>query len=348
MHEAASDDADMDYMLKAKNIQYISLGRKPHAVLRTFFGNGLISPVKQALRECDILLVRAPTHLFGAWARLCARVGTRLVPLLVGDYAAGNLNLPFSFPKKQIVQGLNWYVNREEKNYLQAKEVVVNSHALAVKYKPIAAAVHEIRTTTLSRKSFHEREDTCQGDVINILYTGRFDWQKGLQELVEAFVDLVKKKDINARLHFAGWQDSRGPSIEENIMQQAGNHNISNRIVFHGKKRVGPELDAIYRMADIYVLPSYAEGFPRAIWEAMANSLPVIATQVGSIPDFLQSGKHALLVPPRDVDTLAAAILQITTDMALRQGLIVAARGLAKENTLEIQAQKLVTVLNGK
>ena len=82
------------------------------------------------------MLVRAPTHLFSVLGKWCGRLGIKMIPLLVGDFAAGNAGLSFSFPKKQVVQSLNWWVDKKERSYLQGNNVLVNSKALAEKYRP--------------------------------------------------------------------------------------------------------------------------------------------------------------------------------------------------------------------
>ena len=347
LHDAEKYDGGMDYELEARNVRFVSLGRKPHPVSRTFLGMRLVNPVRKELSNCDMLLVRAPTHLFGSWARLCQNEQIRLVPLLVGDYAACNANIEFTFLKKQVLKALNRFVNWQERSYLRGKQVLVNSAVLAEKYQPIAEVVHQVRTTTLSEDSFFEREDTCGNNEINLLYTGRFDWQKGLQELFDAFV-LIVKGGRSARLHMVGWQDGNGSSIEESLKRQGVERGVSDRLIFHGRKKVGAELDEMYRMADIYVIPSYAEGFPRTIWEAMANCLPVIATKVGSIPEFLVNKTHALLIAPQDVESLKSAILCLANEPSLRKRLISGGSQLAMKNTLESQSEKMVELLKGK
>jgi len=345
MHETSTDDPAMDFRLTPSNIRFVSLGVKPKAVVRAFWGGSIIAPVTEELRSCDLMLVRAPTHLFVAWWRLCVRNGILMLPLVVGDYRAGNPNLPFLFPKKQLVQFLNWWIDWHERYCLRGKTVLLNSSALAEKYRPVASRVHEVRTTTLTASSFFMRLDTCGGEVINILYAGRYSWEKGLRELLRAFILLVREKGIDASLHFAGWEDTNGLSIEEEICRLATDQGVADRVIFHGRKKVGSELNALYRMADFYVIPSYAEGFPRTIWEAMANSCPVIATRVGAIPTYLQTGRHALLVPPKDVAALLEAMTEIIDNREQRQSLIREGFRLARNNTLEISCRELVSIL---
>ena len=133
---------------------------------------------------------------------------------------------------------------------------------------------------------------------------------------------------------------------KENILKsKAKRIGILEKIIFHGKKKVGEELNQFYRLADIYVIPSYHEGFPRTIWEAMANSLPVIATDVGAIPSVLSNQKNALIIPPKDEVSLKNAIIQLKDDSFLRQKLIKNGRELASNQTLDILTKKLVDLI---
>jgi glycosyltransferase involved in cell wall biosynthesis len=103
-------------------------------------------------------------------------------------------------------------------------------------------------------------------------------------------------------------------------------------------------------MAQIYILPSQSdfEGFPRTIWEAMANSLPVVATRVGSIPYFVQNEMHILMVEPRNIEALYTAVKNVIEDKKLRETLILNSYNFAKEITLEKQTKLLIDILKVK
>ena len=75
----------------------------------------------------------------------------------------------------------------------------------------------------------------------------------------------------------------------------------------------------VFAKADIFVLPSYLEGMPMSILEAMASSLPVIATRVGGIPDLISEGQEGYLLDPGDVNGLARAIAHLAQDSDKRQ-----------------------------
>ena len=71
--------------------------------------------------------------------------------------------------------------------------------------------------------------------------------------------------------------------------------------------------------ADIFVLPSLSEGFPLVLVEAMASGLPVIATNVGGLPEIVKEGETGFLVPSQDSKQLAQRIIRLIGDNELRQ-----------------------------
>ena len=98
-------------------------------------------------------------------------------------------------------------------------------------------------------------------------------------------------------------------------------------------------------MGDIYILPSYHEGFPRTIWEAMANSLPVVATNVGGIPNYLENNKNVILIEPKSVEEIVLGISKLLNNNTLRKNIIKNGYNLASKNTLEIQTKKMIKTL---
>ena len=96
--------------------------------------------------------------------------------------------------------------------------------------------------------------------------------------------------------------------------------------------------------SEVFVLPSYTEGFPNSVMEAMATGLAVVATDVGAVPEMLSEG-CGLLVPPRDVVALRDALARVTADDALRAELGRRAREKARaEYAMGIAFKRLVDV----
>jgi glycosyltransferase involved in cell wall biosynthesis len=77
------------------------------------------------------------------------------------------------------------------------------------------------------------------------------------------------------------------------------------------------ELDHYYQEASVFCLPTYLEPFGIVFIEAMTAHLPIVATRVGAIPDFVEEGRNGILVEPGDIPGLAAAMLQLLENPAL-------------------------------
>ena len=90
-------------------------------------------------------------------------------------------------------------------------------------------------------------------------------------------------------------------------MQQRG---LGENVIFHGFT-AQDKLDELYRQADIFALPSFAEGVPGVLMEAMAMEIPCVATWITGIPELIRNGVDGLLVAPSDVEAFAGAIRQL-------------------------------------
>ena len=107
-----------------------------------------------------------------------------------------------------------------------------------------------------------------------------------------------KEHHSDARLQLLG-----DGELKENMMQLAGQLNITDAVEFAGlQSNVYPWL----HNADVFVLPSKFEGMPMTLIEAMGTGLPIIASDVGGIPDMLMDQKDALLIAPKEENILVA------------------------------------------
>ncbi|MFH1615455.1 MAG: glycosyltransferase [Planctomycetota bacterium] len=131
---------------------------------------------------------------------------------------------------------------------------------------------------------------------------GRLAPTKGLPFLIDAF-QTVSKHLPASHLILVG--DGRE---RHQLYAQAQNTHCAGAIHFLGKRQDIPQL---LRAMDVFVLPSIAEGIPRAMLEAMASGIPCIGTNVGGIPEVLDQGHFGRLVPPKDCVALADAMIQL-------------------------------------
>ena len=100
---------------------------------------------------------------------------------------------------------------------------------------------------------------------------------------------------------------------------------MQHSVVFHGALNQD-QVRALYREAHAFVLPSFAEGIPVALMEAMAMEIPCISTSITGIPELIESGHDGILVSPSDVDGLAEAIARLMHDDAYRKSIAQAGR----------------------
>jgi glycosyltransferase involved in cell wall biosynthesis len=136
----------------------------------------------------------------------------------------------------------------------------------------------------------------------------RLEPEKGHPTLLEAWPAVLRAVP-DAYLLIVG-EGSRRDALEA----QARSLRIAHRVVFTGRR---DDVPAVTAALDVAVLPSYREAQGMVILEAMALSRPVVASNVGGIPEMIEDGVTGLLVPPHDADTLARAIVRLLKNHAL-------------------------------
>jgi glycosyltransferase involved in cell wall biosynthesis len=160
------------------------------------------------------------------------------------------------------------------------------------------------------------------GGPLRLLFVGRYGERKGCYELIAALAQ-ARAAGTEATLRFVGREEYDG---EERVLRDdVEQFGVTGAVEFAGVKD-GSELAACYADAQVLCLPSRREGVPLVLLEAMSFGLPVIATPVGGIADYVAHEDNGLLVPPGDVDALAVSIAMLAADTDLRTRLGEAAR----------------------
>lgn len=141
----------------------------------------------------------------------------------------------------------------------------------------------------------------------NVLFLGRLGKRKGVDDLINAFV-LVRETVPHAKLLLGGDGDI---TYYKSLVEQLG---LQKSVEFLGWVSGDQKLDYLSK-ADIYTLPSYNEGFPMGVLEAMSAHIPIVASKAGGIPDAITSGKEGVLIDAGDVPALAEALVGLLTDV---------------------------------
>ncbi|MFL2840381.1 MAG: glycosyltransferase [Pseudohongiellaceae bacterium] len=169
---------------------------------------------------------------------------------------------------------------------------------------------------TLSPRDIYEREDTCLGDYVELINVGGLIHDKAQDQLLKSFA-IALKQHKNLKLKLIG----EGPE-KENLILLAKNLSITSKVNFVGYVEEESVLYDYLHNADVFVLSSVTEGFPRVLYEAMCMRLPIVTTNVGGIPYLMKHNKNALIVKSGDIEQLADAICNIVQDSDLRRRLI--------------------------
>jgi glycosyltransferase involved in cell wall biosynthesis len=175
---------------------------------------------------------------------------------------------------------------------------------------PLIADDSEVRASSARRAG--------AGEIV-FGYAARLEEGKGPLSLVEALAAL-RREGSRVAVRMAG----TGPQLLE-VKARARELDLGGACEFVGFYTGAAARSAFMQSLDVFVLPSLAEGTPNSIIEAMAHGLPIIATEIGGIPDLL-SADSGILVPPGDTAALAQAMRRLASDPRLRAAMGRAAR----------------------
>jgi glycosyltransferase involved in cell wall biosynthesis len=161
---------------------------------------------------------------------------------------------------------------------------------------------------------FYPNKNVTNNDKKYIMYAGRIDREKGLFDLVES-ADIICSKRADISFIIAG--DGRDGNRLKKKIKKIG---LQNRFIFLGQIEKD-QMIKLYQNATIFILPSYREGLPTVLLEAMSCGLPVLATDVRGNRDLITNGKNGLLIPPKDPKKIAETILTLLNDKKLMEQL---------------------------
>ena len=150
------------------------------------------------------------------------------------------------------------------------------------------------------------------GRALRLLFVGRLEPYKRLPDLFEALRIVRDRTHRPLSLCIAG-----DGSLRHSLPDAARRFGVAECIRFCGAVS-GGEMPALYRDADIFILPSIVEGMPNVVLEAMAAGLPVLATRIPGSEELVVPGKTGFLVPPTHPQALADALLALIENDALR------------------------------
>jgi glycosyltransferase involved in cell wall biosynthesis len=259
------------------------------------------------------------------------------VAMLAGHLAA----IPYSLTE----HGPNIFFDaprwRLDEKIARARFVACISHFCRSQLMLFSDRAHWPRLHIVRCGILPERYGTAarEGYGQRVLFIGRLDAVKGVPVLLEAFAAL-RAQAPGARLTLVGDGPHRA-ALEAQAASLGGAVRFTGYLT---QEAVAAELAA----HDVLVLPSFAEGVPVVLMEAMASRLPVIATRVGGVAELVEDGVNGFLVPPGDAATLAERLGRLIADPELCRRMGLAGRATVEaRHDVRTEAAKLAALFRG-
>ncbi|MEW6250649.1 MAG: glycosyltransferase family 4 protein [Planctomycetota bacterium] len=264
--------------------------------------------VRAAIAPDDVVLMRAPGTIPFMIADYMASCGRPFGMEVIGDpydsLAPGSVRSIFRpIARRQHVRKLRWHCAHV------TGALYVTARALQRRYPPGPNAYTDNASDVDVRDEAYSaapRPEKPADGPVRLVYVGGLDQlYKAPDILIKAMAECVRDGlDLNLKLLGAGQYI---PELQE-LARGLG---IGERVRFLGGVPAGPAVREQLDQSDVFVLPSRQEGVPRAMIEAMARALPCIGSTIAGIPEILPPED---MVPPNDVQTLAARLREVCTD----------------------------------
>jgi len=263
------------------------------------------------LRDCSISRVFDAPGVIPAW---CAKLRWRIPMVVTYDYPYAEFA---RVEGRYAAAGYN--VALEQLAFRTADAIIVTTEELAryvARYAP-ESRIHLIPSASgIDVRLFRPDASARGASVPVVLFVGRLVPQKDLFTLLEAVAGIKDRTPLSLELVGAG-------PLRDGLAQRSAELGID--VAFRGTIP-NEQLPAVYQGADVFVLPSLIEGHPKALLEAMACGLPVIASDAPGNRVVVQDGVNGLLVPTGDAHALGEAICRVLNDPDLAHRLGQAAR----------------------
>lgn len=265
---------------------------------------GLVMAARRCAYQADICVLRGPGMLsMLVWAWLKVRRRPYAVEVL------GDLEEVLAINRRPLLSWARLIVRSLVRRICRgASAVLYVSRALETKYPPSASAFNVVASDVrMSRADFREpRELAGPPERLVLVHVGNMEQiYKGHDTMIRALA-LCRERGLNVELHFVG--DGRERSSFEKLVNELG---VENEAIFEGAIGWGPALFTQLDRAHLFVFPSRTEAMGKALIEAMARGLPVIASRVGGIPELVDDD---MLIAPGDPESLANRIAAVATD----------------------------------
>ena len=218
--------------------------------------------------------------------------------------------------------------NREKEDHLRLR--IANDDKFIIIHSGID--LKKFKELSFNEKQNLKRDLGIPENILIIGTAGRLEPVKGPEFLIEAAKYIISKYP-NTHFLFSG-----DGHLKQNLEERASELGIEKNIIFLNWRDDVAKIISIY---DVFVLPSLNEGMGRVLVEAMALGKPIVASNIGGIPDLVSHGKNGFLVPPKDPRELANCIQILIEDEEKRAKMGKAGKEIVENFTKEKMVEKI-------
>lgn len=206
----------------------------------------------------------------------------------------------------------NKYIKKLIKNIFDKSTYVI---VLGERWNKIIKSISPMSNVKIFNNAVTVPSDTVKWNKndIKVLFLGVLIKRKGIYELIES-INILRKKGIIEKNKLKFIIGGTGKE-EASIMNLINKYNIQDCVEMVGWVD-GKQKTELLKQSQIFVLPSYNEGLPMAILEAMSFGIPTISTNVGSVEEVVKNGYNGIIINPGNVEALSSAINKLSYDEA--------------------------------
>ncbi len=325
----------------AETTPYYSVARFYRRALPLAWKN---TPVlRRAIDQADAVLLRLPAMNSFLLSNMARRRGKPVFTYFVGDEraiasGAGKYKGLSLCAARSVAAMHEWAYRRMVRS---SDESFFLSSDLQRRFAGESEHAHFAFTSLVSADDVQMRSRVAWNAPPRLLSVGRLSAEKGLDFAIQA-VAALRSQGRCVELTICGEGPDRARL--EALTDQLG---VRKQVTFSGHVPRGQPLDDQYREADLFLLPSFSEGVPKVLLEAMACGLPALATHVGGVPDIVDHEENGLLIAPRCVESIVSGVCRLWDDLRLRQTIVQGGYDFIREHTAEKQAQRVARIILG-
>lgn len=275
----------------------------------------------------DIVQIRIPS-LFSMAAYLSVKeLKLPLTTYIAGDWKS-SFTLNYKFFGNNLVISIFDFL---QKKIIKNSVPVAAGPELAKAYESINSVYPYFSTT--HKEAYNVIKNN---DVLQLLYVGRLEELKRVQDGILA-LKILLNDGIKAELHIVG-----DGVKKQSIINLINELQIKEHVVMHGYISNEKQLEELYKIADIFILPSVSEGTPKVLTEAMSHgAIPIAVYNAGSVKHIIEDEKNGFLVEPYSPEQIAKKIKVLLNSNQLKLKMQQNCYEYAKEHTITKEVENM-------